>query len=196
MASFIDEIKKLAILDESTGLMKLPEEKMPDVNEIICKAKQMAQRPKKPPNAFIIFKSKLKLDSNEVSGRGTQAKLAKERWDNMSISEREVYVREYDELKKKHTKELENYNKYFNISSGDKVSVNRVKKSKNDGEPPKKRGRPRKNPIEKNDFSVTSGTELFKYKGVEYLWDKSNDEVSNMDGEHIGYKTANGFTEI
>ena len=27
MASFIDEIKKLAVLDESTGLMKLPEEK-------------------------------------------------------------------------------------------------------------------------------------------------------------------------
>ena len=57
MTSFIEQIKNIAIIDTDTGLMKVPEASMSQLDEIITEAKKMAQKPKKAPNAFIIFKS-------------------------------------------------------------------------------------------------------------------------------------------
>jgi hypothetical protein len=198
MTSFIEQIKNIAIIDTDTGLMKVPEESMLQLDEIITEAKKMAQKPKKAPNAFIIFKSKLVIDKDEVSGRGTLAKVAKERWENLSVSERAIYVNEYEELRDKQARKLVEYNDFFGISAEEEKESKQKKKLNADGTP-KKRGRPRKNKnVDDETTEEENGpkTEKFKCKGVNYLWDKSNDEVIDSEGNHIGYKTQNGFTPI
>ena len=205
MASFIEQIKDLAVVDSNTGLMSIPDELKEQVDSLITEAKKLANRPKKAPNAFIIFKSKLVLDKSEISGRGTFAKVAKEKWDNLSVAEREVYTNEYEELRAKQARELERYNTFFGISAEEENAKKNAKKQKqkqkslNSDGTPKKRGRPRKN---KNTEETASADEdepktvMFKCKGVDLLWDKTNDEVIDSEGNHIGYKTQNGYTPI
>ncbi len=83
------------------------------------KPSQRVERPKKAPNTFIIFKSKLEISKSETSGRGTMAKKAKELWDNLSIDEREILA-EYNELKERNNREIASYNEYFGISPNEK----------------------------------------------------------------------------
>lgn len=195
MASLVKQIMGKCQVDEASGKFIITDKNA--INDIILEASQRVERPKRAPNAFIIFKSKLNIDKSEVTGRGTLAKVAKERWDNLSISERDEFTREYEELKELHSRELNSYNEFFSISP-EQLSKNQTKAKKtNPDGTPRKRGRPRKN---KDNLEHTgendTGTKVFRYKGNDYLWNPENDEVYNTDGEHIGYKTANGFTEI
>ena len=193
MASFCEQIMKNCQVDSSGKFTIIDKDA---INKIILDASMRTERPKKAPNPFIIFKSKLNVNKSEVTGRGTLAKVAKEKWDNLSISEREEYTREYDELREIHTRELNNYNEYFGISPEDhSKNKSKSKKINSDGTP-RKRGRPSKNKKDSNESNNDTGTCVFRYKGNNYLWNPENDEVYNTDGEHIGYKTANGFTEI
>lgn len=201
MASFIEQIKNLAVVDSNTGLMSIPDESMAQLDNLITEAKKLSKRPKKAPNAFIIFKSKLDINKEEVSGRGTLAKVAKERWDNLSVAEREIYINEYEELRAKQARELERYNEFFGISPEDekaKKKANKKLKNLNADGTPKKRGRPKKNKNVDDEASTEEEpkTVKFRCKGVDYLWDKSNDEVIDSEGNHVGYKTQKGFTPI
>jgi hypothetical protein len=139
----------------------------------------------------------LVIDKDEVSGRGTLAKVAKERWENLSVSERAIYVNEYEELRDKQARKLVEYNDFFGISAEEEKESKQKKKLNADGTP-KKRGRPRKNKNVDDEASTEgeSKTVKFRCKGVDYLWDKSNDEVIDSEGTHVGYKTQKGFTPI
>ena len=194
MATLYQQIMETCNLDSNTGKISITDKER--LNEIIFEASQRTERPKKAPNAFIIFKSKLEMSKSETSGRGTMAKKAKELWDNLSIDEREKYVTEYNELKERNNREIASYNEYFGISSStEKTSKSKKGKLNPDGTP-RKRGRPRKNPEATESTDNNETTAVFKCKGEVYLWNKTNDEVYDKDGEHIGYKTKNGFTEI
>ena len=194
MATLYQQIMETCNLDSNTGKISITDKER--LNEIIFEASQRTERPKKAPNAFIIFKSKLEMSKSETSGRGTMAKKAKELWDNLSIDEREKYVTEYNELKERNNREIASYNEYFGISSStEKTSKSKKGKLNPDGTP-RKRGRPRKNPEATESTDNNETTVVFKCKGEVYLWNKTNDEVYDKDGEHIGYKTKNGFTEI
>jgi hypothetical protein len=193
MTTLYQQIMETCNLDSNTGKISITDKER--LNEIILEASQRTERPKKAPNAFIIFKSKLEMSKSETSGRGTMAKKAKELWDNLSIDEREKYVTEYNELKERNNREIASYNEYFGISPNEKSGKTKNVKTNPDGTP-RKRGRPRKNPEATESTDNNETTAVFKCKGEVYLWNKTNDEVYDKDGEHIGYKTKNGFTEI
>ena len=175
MSKFIEQIISTSNYDSSTGLYSVVDKEA--LNNYIIEASKRVEKPKRAPNAFIIFKGKLNIDKSEVSGRGTLAKIAKERWDDLSITERDEYLKEWLELRKTQLSLISSYNEFFSISNEKEIN--------------RKRGRPKKNKEENN-----TGKEIFKHNGETYLWDKSNDEVSNTDGDFIGYKTNNGFTTI
>ena len=193
MPTLYQQIMEACEVDSNTGEISVTDKAR--LNEIILEASQHTERPKKTPNAFIIFKSKLDISKTETSGRGTMAKKAKELWDNLSIDEREKYVAEYNELKERNNREIASYNEYFGISPNEKSGKTKNVKTNPDGTP-RKRGRPRKNPEATESSDNNETTAVFKCKGEVYLWNKTNDEVYDKDGEHIGYKTKNGFTEI
>lgn len=175
MSKFIEQIISTSNYDSSTGLYRVVDKEA--LNNYIIEASKRVEKPKRAPNAFIIFKGKLNIDKSEVSGRGTLAKIAKERWDDLSITERDEYLKEWLELRKTQLSLISSYNEFFSISNEKEIN--------------RKRGRPKKNKEENN-----TGKEIFKHNGETYLWDKSNDEVFNTDGDFIGYKTNNGFTTI
>ena len=54
------------------------------------------QKPKKAPNAFLLFKNHVRDSTNEDELKGRAlARIAKEKWDNMDDSEREPFMQEY-----------------------------------------------------------------------------------------------------
>lgn len=194
MTTLYQQIMEACELDTNTGKISVTDKAR--LNEIILEASQRAERPKKAPNAFIIFKSKLEISKSETSGRGTMAKKAKELWDNLSINEREKYLAEYNELKERNNREIASYNEYFGISAANEKTPKSKKCKNNTDGKPRKRGRPRKNPDPNDSDEEIETTVVFKCKGEVYLWNKLNDEVYDEDGEHVGYKTKNGFSEI
>ena len=145
------------------------------------------------------------LDKSEISGRGTFASVAKEKWDNLSVAEREVIPMNTKNCVLSRHENLSDTIRFSGFQPKKKMLKRMLKKQKqkqkslNSDGTPKKRGRPRKN---KNTEETASADEdepktvMFKCKGVDLLWDKTNDEVIDSEGNHIGYKTQNGYTPI
>ena len=176
------------------------------------------QKPKKAPNAFLIFKNTVKntASKEEMKGRGALARVAKERWDSMNDSDREPYIQEYNTLKDRQESLLDNYYNYYGISVSEvdafKKKTTLKKPSLNPDGTKKKRGRPRKDgsttsTTTKNSKSKTktnnepevesddeeTGFVNIEYDGNEYLWDKSTNEVFDESGMGVGRKTKNGI---
>ena len=104
-------------------------------------------------------------------------------------------VAEYNELKERNNREIVGYNEYLGISAANEKTLEQKKCKNNTDGKPRKRGRPRKNPDPNDSDEEIETTVVFKVR-AKFIRNKLNDEVYDEDGEHVGYKTKNGFTEI
>lgn len=96
------------------------------------------ERPKRPPSAFLLYKTEKREEFREkfpeVKKAGDLAKLVAEHYDNLSDNEKQVYKDKYATLKDTYMEKMRRHKQYF---------------PDNDNEQPKrKRGRPRKNPVD------------------------------------------------
>lgn len=163
---------------------------------ILAKNVTNFKKPKKPPNAFIIFKGKLEIPESELKGAsGKKAKIAKEKWDAMSDIERQPFINEYNELKIEHEVKLREYYNFLGISETD-VAKNK-NKSKNADTTPKKRGRPRKNKEEVGPSDEEDETKIITIETndgpKEFILNKTTNSIFNCEGKKVGKKMATGY---
>ena len=96
------------------------------------------ERPKRPPSAFLLYKTEKREEFREkfpeVTKAGDLAKLVAEHYESLSDNEKQVYKDKYAILKDEYMEKMRRHKQYF---------------PDNDNEQPKrKRGRPRKNPVD------------------------------------------------
>ena len=149
--------------------MSIPDE-LKESRSVLLWSKEMANRPKKAPNAFIIFKSK--WDKSEIGGQGTFAKKQRKNG-TIWVAEREVYTNEYEELRAKQARELERYNTFSGFQPKKKM-LKRMLEAETEAEEfvvmEHRRGKGSKN---KNTEETASADEdepktvMFKCKGVD-----------------------------
>lgn len=217
IATFKDALLEYAEKAPDSNKIIIPKENFENIENLIKETFIERQKPKKAPNAFLLFKNHVRDSKNEdeLKGRGSLARIAKQKWDNMDDSEREPFIREYSTLKHRQDHELENYYKYFGVTIEEIELVKKRKNTKislNPDGTKKKRGRPRKNPdavvVSKNkrtkkgnnsepiqieSDSEETGFVSIEFEGIDYLWDKSTDEVFDENGNPVGRKTKNGI---
>ena len=221
IATFKDALLEYAEKAPDNNKIIIPKENFGNIENLIKETFIERQKPKKAPNAFLIFKNHVRDSTNEdeLKGRGALARIAKQKWDNMDDSEREPFVREYSTLKQRQDHELKDYYNYFGVTIEEIELVKKrqnTKVSLNPDGSKKKRGRPRKNPdavvVSKNkrtkkgknsepreivsdSDSEEAGFVSIEYEGNDYLWDKSTDEIFDENGNCVGRKTKNGIAK-
>ena len=219
IATFKDALLEFAEKPSDSNKIIIPKENFGNIENLIKETFIERQKPKKAPNAFLLFKNHVRDSTNEdeLKGRGALARIAKEKWDNMDDSEREPFVREYSTLKQRQDHELNDYYKYFGVTIEEIELVKKRQNTKislNPDGTKKKRGRPRKNPdavvVSKNkrtkkgnnsepiqieSDSEETGFVSIEFEGIDYLWDKSTDEVFDENGNCVGRKTKNGIAK-
>ena len=151
IATFKDALLEFAEKFSDSNKIIIPKENFGNIENLIKETFIERQKPKKAPNAFLLFKNHVRdsMNEDELKGRGALARIAKEKWDNMDDSEREPFVREYSTLKQRQDHELKDYYKYFGVTIEEIELVKKRQNSKislNPDGTKKKRGRPRKNP--------------------------------------------------
>lgn len=216
--TFKEGILSFAEKVENTDKLMITKENIINVEKFIKTSLLENQKPKKAPNAFLIFKNSVKntVSEDDLKGRGALARVAKQRWDSLDDSEREPYIQEYNALKERQDCLLENYYNYYGISVSEidafKKKTTSKKPSINPDGTKKKRGRPRKDSTTTTKNSKTktktktkveiesdddddeeTGFVNIEYDGNEYLWDKSTNEVFDESGMGVGRKTKNGI---
>lgn len=221
ISTFKDALLEYAEKAPDNNKIIIPKENFGNIENLIKETFIEHQKPKKAPNAFLLFKNHVRDSANtiELKGRGALARIAKEKWDSMDDSDREPFIREYSTLKQRQDNELKDYYKYFGITIEEIELVKKrqnTKVSLNPDGSKKKRGRPRKNPdavvVSKNkrvkkgknsepreivsdSDSEEVGFVSIEYEGNDYLWDKSTDEVFDENGSCVGRKTKNGIAK-
>ena len=219
--TFKDALLEYAEKTPDSNKIIIPKENFGNIENLIKETFIERQKPKKAPNAFLLFKNHVRDSTNEdeLKGRGALARIAKQKWDNMDDSEREPFVREYSTLKQRQDNELKDYYNYFGVTIEEIELIKKrqnTKVSLNPDGTKKKRGRPRKNPdavvVSKNkrtkkgknsepreivsdSDSEETGFVSIEYEGNDYLWDKSTDEVFDENGNCVGRKTKNGIAK-
>ena len=212
--TFKDALLEYAEKAPDSNKIIIPKENLGNIENLIKETFIQHQKPKKAPNAFLLFKNHVRDSTNEdeLKGRGALARIAKEKWDSMDDSEREPFMQEYSTLKQRQDNELEMYYKYFGVTIEEiEQSKKRQNTSLNPDGTKKKRGRPRKDsssvvsknkrvkkgknskPVEIESDSEEVGFVSIEYEGKDYLWDKSTDEVFDENGTCVGRKTKNGI---
>ena len=117
--------------DDGSGKFTITQE---DLNTLLANM----ERPKRPPSAFLLYKTEKRDEFRkrfpEVTKAGDLAKLVAEHYDGLSDNEKQVYKDKYSVLKDEYMEKMRRHKQYF---------------PDNDIEQPKrKRGRPRKNPVD------------------------------------------------
>lgn len=221
IATFKDALLEYAEKSPDNNKIIIPKENFGNIENLIKETFIERQKPKKAPNAFLLFKNNVRDSANkdDLKGRGALARIAKEKWDKMDDSEREPFVREYSTLKQRQEQELKDYYKYFGVTIEEIELIKKRQNTKislNPDGTKKKRGRPRKNPdavvvsnnkrvkkgqnsepreIVSDSDSEEAGFVSIEYEGKDYLWDKSTDEVFDENGSCVGRKTKNGIAK-
>ena len=98
------------------------------------------ERPKRPPSAFLLYKTENREEFREkfpeVTKAGDLAKLVADHYANLSENEKQTYKDKYAVLKQEYLEKMRLHKQYFPDNDPEK--------------PKKKRGRPRKNPVDDN----------------------------------------------
>jgi hypothetical protein len=96
------------------------------------------ERPKRPPSAFLLYKTEKREEFREkfpeVTKAGDLAKLVAEHYESLSDNEKQVYKDKYSILKDTYMEKMRRHKQYF--------------PDKDNEQPRRKRGRPRKNPVD------------------------------------------------
>src|SRR6056300_1629455 len=178
--TFKDALLEYAEKTPNSKKIVIPKENFGNIENLIKETFIERQKPKKAPNAFLLFKNNVRDSANkdDLKGRGALARIAKEKWDKMDDSEREPFVREYSTLKQRQEQELKDYYKYFGVTIEEIELIKKRQNTKislNPDGTKKKRGRPRKNP----DAVVVSNNKRVK-KGQN---SEPREIVSDSDSE-------------
>ncbi len=117
--------------DDGSGKFTITQE---DLNTLLANM----ERPKRPPSAFLLYKSEKREEFREkfpeVKKAGDLAKLVADHYESLTDNEKQVYKDKYATLKEEYMEKMRRHKQYF---------------PDNDNEQPKrKRGRPRKNPVD------------------------------------------------